>query len=59
MLNLENETGTLQKLLQTVLEQKNRKEDFVTSTVNLQKTTDADGNAKIVIEEGAGNQPAF
>ncbi len=54
MINLENQTGTLQKLLQTVTEQNNRNADFLSSTMDLQKTTDADGNAKIVIEAQGG-----
>ena len=49
MHNIENEKGTLTQLLQTVQERHNRSADFLTSTNNLAKVTDVDGNPQLVI----------
>jgi len=54
MHSIENQKGTLTQLLQTVQERANRSADFLTSTNNLVKTTDADGQAKLVIEQDGG-----
>jgi hypothetical protein len=54
MHNIENEKGTLTQLLQTVQERHNRSADFLTSTNNLAKVTDVDGNPQLVIEQNGG-----
>ena len=52
---MENNKGTLTALLQKVQDQSARKADFLASTADLQKTTDAEtGNAQIVIEQNRG-----
>ena len=54
MHSIENEKGTLSQLLQTVQERHNRSADFLTSTNNLAKITDVDGNPQLVIEQNGG-----
>ena len=52
---MENNKGTLAALLQKVQDQSARQADFLASTADLQKTTDAEtGNAQIVIEQNRG-----
>jgi len=53
-MNIENSKGTLQNLLLKVQEQNNRSADFLASTANLQKHSDADGNPQIIIEATGG-----
>jgi hypothetical protein len=53
-MNIENSKGTLQNLLLKVQEQDNKSADFLASTANLQKHSDADGNPQIIIEATGG-----
>ena len=54
MYNIDNSDSTLKTLVDQVTERNNRSADFLAATNNLQKVTDSDGNAQIVIEASGG-----
>ena len=53
-MQIENQKGDLYALMAKVKEQHDKQGDFVTSTAQLQKATDADGNPQIIIEQNGG-----
>ena len=58
-MNIENQSKSLENLILQVQEQSNRTADFLASTADLQKTTDAEGNPQIVIEQTGGEPTRF
>ena len=53
-MQIENQKGDLYALMAKVKEQHDKQGDFVTSTAQLQKATDAEGNPQIIIEQNGG-----
>ena len=58
-MQIENENGDLYALMAKVKQQHDQQGDFVTSTAQLQKATDADNNPQIIIEQNGGEPTRF